>query len=204
MPALMVLGFMTDRRLIILKVLIIGLMVSPLFLPSAVKNRIMFTFTQPEAQGQIQIGEIRLDTSTSARLVSWKQAFEGWTQHPLLGHGVTGYGFVDAQFPRVLVETGILGFTAFCYLLFSIFKVTLNNLKKLKTPYFQGLGIGFLAAFVGLVVHALGANTFIIVRIMEPFWFFAGIIVVMPAMERQQAEQAQEVVLRGKAFASGL
>jgi len=202
-PALMVLGFMTDRRLIILGVLIIGLMVSPLFLPSAVKNRILYTFNQPEAQGQIQIGEIRLDTSTSARLVSWKQAFQGWTQHPLLGHGVTGYGFVDAQFPRVLVETGILGFTAFCYLLFSIFKVTLNNLKKLKTPYFQGLGIGFFAASVGLVVHALGANTFIIVRIMEPFWFFAGIIVVMPAMERQQAEQAQEVVLRGKSLATG-
>jgi O-antigen ligase len=202
-PALMVLGFMTDRRLIILGVLIIGLMVSPLFLPSAVKNRILFTFNQPEAQGQIQIGDIRLDTSTSARLVSWKQAFQGWTQHPLLGHGVTGYGFVDAQFPRVLVETGVLGFSAFCYLLFSIFKVSLNNLKRLKTPYFQGLGIGFFAASVGLVVHALGANTFIIVRIMEPFWFFAGIIVVMPAMERQQAEQAQEVVLRRKALATG-
>jgi O-antigen ligase len=202
-PALMVLGFMTDRRLIILGVLIIGLMVSPLFLPSAVKNRILYTFNQPEEQGQIQIGDIRLDTSTSARLVSWKEAFQGWTQHPLLGHGVTGYGFVDAQFPRVLVETGILGFSAFCYLLFSIFKVTLNNLKRLKTPYFQGLGIGFFAASVGLVVHALGANTFIIVRIMEPFWFFAGIIVVMPAMERQQAEQAQEAAVRGKALAAG-
>ena len=202
-PALMVLGFMTDRRLIILGVLIIGLMVSPLFLPSAVKNRILYTFNQPEEQGQIQIGDIRLDTSTSARLVSWKEAFQGWTQHPLLGHGVTGYGFVDAQFPRVLVETGILGFAAFCYLLFSIFKVTLNNLKRLKTPYFQGLGIGFFAASVGLVVHALGANTFIIVRIMEPFWFFAGIIVVMPAMERQQAEQAQEAAVRGKALAAG-
>jgi hypothetical protein len=55
---------------------------------------------------------------------------------------------------------------------------------------------------VGLVVHALGANTFIIVRIMEPFWFFAGIIVVMPAMERQQSEQAEVVVPRGKALVS--
>jgi O-antigen ligase len=202
-PASVVLGFMTDRRLIILGVLAIGLLVSPLFLPSAVKNRILYTFNQPEAQGQIQIGDIRLDTSTSARLVSWKQAFQGWTRHPLIGHGVTGYGFVDAQFPRVLVETGIIGFIAFCYLLFSIFKVTVNNLKELKTPYFQGLGMGFFAASVGLVVHAIGANTFIIVRIMEPFWFFAGIIVVMPAMERQQAEQSQEVVVRGKVLATG-
>jgi O-antigen ligase len=202
-PALMVLGFMADRRIIILGVLMISFLVSPLFLPTAVKNRIMYTFTQPEEKGQIQIGNIRLDTSTSARLVSWKEAFQGWTQHPLIGHGVTGYDFVDAQFPRVLVETGVLGLVAFLYLLLSILKVTLENLKKLKTPYFQGLAIGFLAGFVGIIVHALGANTFIIVRIMEPFWFFAGIVVVMPVMERQEAEQTETVFARGKALASG-
>ena len=162
----------------------------------------MFTFRQPEEQGQIQIGDLRLDTSTSARLVSWKESLEDWPEHPIIGYGVTGYKFVDAQFPRVLVETGILGFIAFCYLLFSIFKVSLNNLKELKTPYFQGLAIGFFAGFVGLIVHALGANTFIIVRIMEPFWFFAGIMVVMPTMERQQAEQTEGVVVPGKALAS--
>jgi len=198
-PALMVLGLMADRRVIILGVLVLALLISPLFLPEAVKNRVMYTFNQSEEKGQIQIGNIRLDTSTSARLVSWKEALQDWPKHPLLGYGVTGYQFVDAQFPRVLVETGILGFIAFCYLLFSIFKVTLNNLKELKTPFLQGIGIGFLAGFVGLIVHAIGANTFIIVRIMEPFWFFAGIMVVMPEMERQQAEQIQEIALRGKA-----
>jgi len=204
LPALMVLGFMADRRIIIVGVLLLSIMVSPLFLPTAVKDRIMYTFTQPEEKGQVKIGEIRLDTSTSARLVSWKEALRDWPEHPLLGYGVTGYKFVDAQFPRVLVETGILGFIAFLYLLFSIFKVTLENLKIIKTPYFQGLSIGFLAGFVGIIVHALGANTFIIVRIMEPFWFFAGIIVVMPAMERQQFEQTEVVVPRGKALVSSL
>jgi O-antigen ligase len=197
-PALLVLGFMADRRLIILGILAISLMVSPLFLPKAVKNRIMFTFTQPEERGQIKIGELRLDTSTSARLVSWKRALSDWPKHPLLGYGVTGYHFVDAQFPRILVESGMLGLIAFFYLLYSIFKVTQKNLKELKTPFSQGLGIGFLAGFVGLIVHAIGANTFIIVRIMEPFWFFVGIITVLPMLERQQAEQSEEVVVRGR------
>jgi len=202
-PALMVLGLMADRRIIILGVLVLAFLISPLFLPEAVKNRVMYTFNQPEGKGQIQIGNIRLDTSTSARLVSFKEALQDWPKHPLLGYGVTGYGFIDAQYFRVLVETGLLGFIAFIYLLFSIFKITLNNLKKLETPYFQGLGIGFFAGFVGLVVHAIGANTFIIVRIMEPFWFFAGIMVVMPEMERQQAEQTEAVIAPGKALASG-
>jgi O-antigen ligase len=174
-------------------------MVSPLFLPKAVKDRIMFTFTQPEEGGQIQIGKVRLDTSTSARLTSWKEALSDWPKHPLLGHGVTGYSFVDAQFPRVLVETGILGLVAFLYLLYSILKLTRQNLKEVNTPYYQGLGIGFLAGFAGLIVHAIGANTFIIVRIMEPFWFFVGIITVLPMLDRQQAEQGQEAEVTGRA-----
>ncbi len=202
-PALMVLGYLADRRVIILGVLVLSLIASPLFLPKSVKSRILYTFTQPEEKGQIKIGDIRLDTSTSARLVSWKQTLKDWPKHPLLGYGVTGYHFVDAQYPRVLVETGILGVIAFLYLIFSIFKVTLENLKTVTTPYFKGLGIGFLAGLVGIVVHAIGANTFIIVRIMEPFWFFAGIIVVMPAMERQESEQSEVVVPRGKALVSG-
>jgi O-antigen ligase len=191
-PALLVLGFMTERKQIILGLILISLIASPLFLPKAIKNRIMYTFTQPEHRGQIKIGAIRLDTSTSERILSWKNTLQDWPKHPLLGYGVTGYPFVDAQYPRILIESGILGLFAFFYLLYSIFKVTLNNLKEFKTPYFQGLGIGFLAGFVGLTVHAIGANTFIIVRIMEPFWFFVGIITVLPMLERQQAKQSQE------------
>jgi O-antigen ligase len=202
-PALLVLGYLTDRRLIILGLLAVAFMVSPLFLPKAVKSRIMYTFTQPEEQGQIQIGDLRLDTSTSARIKSWTEALSDWPQNPLFGYGVTGYHFVDAQIPRVLVETGILGLTAFLYLLYSILKLTLRNLKEIKTPYYQGLAIGFLAGFVGLVVHAIGANTFIIVRIMEPFWFFVGIITVLPMLERQQADQLQKVAAAGRAAASG-
>jgi O-antigen ligase len=198
-PALLVLGYLTERRIIILGLLVVSLMISPLFLPKAVKDRIMFTFTQPEEQGQIRIGDLRLDTSTSARIKSWKGALQAYPQHPLLGYGVTGYGFIDAQFPRVLVESGILGLISFLYLLYSIFKLTLQNLKEVNTPFYQGLGIGFMAGFVGLVVHALGANTFIIVRIMEPFWFFVGIITILPTLERQQTDPIPKTVVPGRA-----
>jgi O-antigen ligase len=191
-PTLLVLGLLTDRRLIILGMLAVALIISPLFLPKAVKERISFTFTQPEEQGQIQIGQIRLDTSTSARLMSWWVALRDWPKHPILGYGITGHRFIDAQFPRILVESGILGLIAFFYLLYSIFKLAFQNIKDPKTSFYQGLGIGFLAGFVGLIVHALGANTFIIVRIMEPFWFFVGIVAVLPMLEKQRNEQDRQ------------
>jgi O-antigen ligase len=184
-PAMMVLGAMTERRLIIVGMLSVGLLLSPLFLPGIVKERILYTFNQPEEPGQITIGELRLDTSTSARLQSWQEAARDIAKHPLLGYGVTGYPFLDAQFPRVLTETGLLGLAAFVYLLVSIFRLALQRLRQTEDPFFRGLIMGFIAGFIGLVVHSLGTNTFILVRIMEPFWFFAGIIAVLPMIQAE-------------------
>jgi hypothetical protein len=176
------LSLLVERRLIVVGLVAVGLLVSPLFLPDVVTERVKFTFSQPEEPGQIAIGDLRLDTSTSARIQSWGAVLRDFHQHPLLGFGVTGYAFVDAQLPRVLIETGLLGAAAFLYLLASIFRVSRQRLREAEDPLVQGLAAGFLAGFVGLVAHSLGANTFNLVRIMEPFWFLAGVIVVLPAV----------------------
>jgi hypothetical protein len=42
--------------------------------------------------------------------------------------------------------------------------------------------VGLIAGLVGLLVHAIAANTFIIVRIMEPFWFIVGIVIALSQM----------------------
>ena len=39
---------------------------------------------------------------------------------PLFGYGVTGFGFMDAQYARTLVESGVVGLAAFLWLLWSI------------------------------------------------------------------------------------
>ncbi len=201
-PACFVLGLFMQRRVIIFGLMAVAILLSPFFLPSMVKNRILYTFTQPESSGQIVIGDMRLDTSTSARLVSLKEILEDWPNHPILGYGITGYKFADTQLPRMLIETGILGFMALLYLFYSIMKLAINNLKEIKSPYFKGLTIGFIAGYLGLLFHSLGANTFIIVRIMEPFWFFTGIIAVLPTLERQHQEQPQEERPLVRRFAS--
>jgi hypothetical protein len=69
--------------------------------------------------------------------------------------------------------------------------LTILNLKELKTPYFKGLTIGFLAGLTGLLFHAIGANTFIIVRIMEPFWLLAGIITVLTMLESEELSSVE-------------
>jgi O-antigen ligase len=90
---------------------------------------------------------------------------------------------MDAQYPRILVETGIVGLLAFAWLVHALFRVGLRTWRNAQDDLVRGLSVGFIAGLVGLLVHAIGANTFIIVRIMEPFWFLAGIIVVLSAMD---------------------
>ena len=59
-----------------------------------------------------------------------------------------------------------------------------------------------MAGYVGLLFHAIGTNTFIIVRIMEPFWFFAGIIAVLPEIERQHKTQPKGSFSRTRKLAA--
>ena len=117
-PTCLVLGSLVRQKVIVVGVLLIAFFLSPFFLPSLVKERILYTFKQPEESGQIVVGDMRLDTSTSARINSLKNIMRDWPKHPILGYGITGYGFTDAQLPRVLIESGIIGLTAFLYLLF--------------------------------------------------------------------------------------
>jgi hypothetical protein len=83
-------------------------------------------------------------------------------------------------------------------MLYSTFKLALKNLNEVKTSYFKGLTVGILAGLIGLLFHSLGTNTFIIVRIMEPFWFFAGIVVILPELERREIKQAKKTVIPKK------
>jgi O-antigen ligase len=184
-PAFFMLSLFSRRRFYFVAALIVALVMTPVILPRVAKERIAYTFTQPEAKGQVQIGRVRLDTSASLRIESWKRGFRDWQERPLLGYGITGSVFMDAQYPRILVETGILGLLAFGWLIYALFQVLLSSWKDQEDDLLCGLSVGLLAGLVGLLVHAIGANTFIIVRIMEPFWFFSGIIIALFQMNTE-------------------
>jgi O-antigen ligase len=181
-PAYLVFSLLSRRRFYLIAGLIVALALSPLIIPRVAKERIAFTFMQPEAKGQIQFGKVRLDTSASARVIGYKQGLSDWRKSPILGYGVTGYMFMDAQYPRILVETGIVGLLAFAWLIYALFRVGINTWRDAQDDLVRGLSVGLIAGLVGLLVHAIGANTFIIVRIMEPFWFLAGIVIALSQM----------------------
>ncbi len=184
---LLTLIFFSKRRLAIIIPMMLLIAISPLVMPKSVIDRAAYTFTQPEEEGQLKVGNVNIDTSTSARLESWRLILQyDFVKRPLLGYGITGYSFVDAQIPTVLVNTGLLGLLAFLFLLGAIFRNALKTYRTSTDPLYSGIALGYLGAFIGLLIHAVGANTFIIVRIMEPFWFLTAIIVMIPGIEGRE------------------
>jgi hypothetical protein len=176
-------------RRVVMVLLLVGLgAVGTAFMPSRVIERVTYTFDQGYTQQQrAQIGNIQFDTSTTERLESWGRALEDFVSSPLWGFGVTGYGFLDAQYPRILVETGLLGMAFFAVLVQGIFRQGFYLFRHTQDPLFKGLAMGLIAGLVGLLVHAIGANTFIIVRIMEPFWLTVGLVVCARKLETESA-----------------
>lgn len=186
--ALVALIILSKRRLELIAALIIGVLLILLIRPEAVFSRVRYTF---EVQGRdaARIGNVFLDPSSSARITSWKPSLKAWLEYPILGRGITGFTFIDGQYIRTLPELGILGLIALLWLLWTILKHSYRIHREMEDELYIGLTLGFVAGFVGLMVHALTSNTFIIIRIMEPFWFLTGVIMMLPSIKNIDLEK---------------
>ena len=182
----------SKRKLVLITVMVtIGVSVL-VIRPEAVLERVKYTFAF-EDESLAKIGDVYLDYSSSARIFSWVDSFQTWKKHPILGRGISGIGLIDGQYIRTLPEMGIIGLLAFLWLLWTIYKSSLGIYKQMDDNLYKGLTLGFIAGFIGLAIHALTANTFIILRIMEPFWFITAIIMMLPTLKEE--EPLQESIL---------
>ena len=97
----------------------------------------------------------------------------------------SGLGLIDSQYPLIIGETGIIGLWIFAWLMITIFRNGLQIYMNAQDDWQRGLTLGFLAGFIGLLIHGFAAATFIIVRIMEPFWFLAAVMVMLPELQKE-------------------
>jgi len=189
--------FTPRKRNILILAMVAGMIIAPFTMPKAVIDRALYTIrggeevlTKEEVEYLRKKYNVKYDTSTLARISSMKEALRDFQKHPVLGYGVTGYMFLDAQYHRVLIETGLVGLCAFLLLLFTTGRLLHENIKKYShDPMYSTLATGTFCAFIGLLFHAIGTNTFIIVRIMEPFWCLVALNLSIPLIE---AEEKQE------------
>ncbi|KHE92941.1 MAG: O-antigen ligase family protein [Candidatus Scalindua rubra] len=181
---------LNKKKLLLIGTVIVIVAISPFILPENVKDRFSGTFkTEKGYQAKVGGTNLALDSSASLRVMSWQGVIKDLKYHPIFGYGITGYWFIDAQYFRTLIELGILGFSIYMYLMYSIFRFILEVHRISNDSFVKGLSMGVLAGFVSLLLHSVGSNTFIIVRIMEPFWFLMGLLVVLYYAEKDEHKE---------------
>lgn len=174
------------RRIMLIVIILLAVVMAPIIFPKAVYDRVQYTFSRKIAT--YQIGSVRLEPSAAARVHTWTDTLIEFQRRPIIGHGVSGVSLKDAQIPLVIGETGVIGLFLFMWLLITIFKVGLKIYRTEKDNYFRSVALGYLAGFIALLFHSLSASTFIVIRIMEPFWILTAILVMLPKLHEDVLE----------------
>jgi hypothetical protein len=184
LPAVTTLIVLTRKnRMVLLAAVAILVVLSPILLSDAVQQRARSTF-MPGREYNVLGRRIAFAESGAKRIEAWRRSLRLWYKRPFLGYGAPGFGVVgDSQYVRVLREVGIIGFVIFTWLMVMIFRVGRDTFQACRgNDFAQGLSLGFVAGFTGLLTQALTVETFIIIRIMEPFWFLMAIVVMLPEL----------------------
>lgn len=130
---------------------------------------------------------LQKELSLCVRLESlWPAALRSFNRNPLFG---TGFGTinkpsdevlapadgVDNNYLRILGETGILGFIAFAWIIFSIAKIAVASLRAETYDLKFSLAAAYLASMTGLLLNAVLFDVFASSKIAFTFWILTGI-----------------------------
>jgi len=183
---LLAVGILARKPLLIFGMLFVVIL-SPLLLPEKVEDRLLSTL-QPGAAWGLEQGALD-------RIQVWRKTIYLWKRHPFLGHGVGTTDMIDAEYPRLLMETGVVGLGLFLWLHLRLSLMSYRLFRSTEDPLVKAMALGYICGQAGLLVHCFGAVTFCIVRIMEPFWLFTGIMVGLREMELSNAASEDQTEL---------
>lgn len=172
--AVSILGILQHPRLLVFSPLIIGFLVFNLPL---IFERFHPLFT-PELQKY---------TSLAWRIKLWTSSIPYFLAHPVFGNGFGGYIFVGYEiddwfaaahndYLRILVETGIVGFLGFIWILMSLGWIGIKAFKNSAHPYYRNIAAGFIALLSAYMGMSFSDNLFNHGGIQWYFWAYAGVV----------------------------
>jgi hypothetical protein len=173
------------RRLFVLALL--AAILFPILMPHSVLHRAS------------TIGTIlteRPDPSFAARVAEWQYDVTYlFPQSPLFGHG-PGFrplGWLDNDFVRALVDSGLLGLAGLLWLLWRAGRMAFATYDTIRNDAFlKGFAGGYIMALLVAIVHALGATTFTSIRTAEMFFVLTALATALHAHAREWDGQEEE------------
>jgi len=193
--ALLTLGILLlprGRGVFVIALVVGVLLFSHVLMPPEVMDRVNYTFQRgsgvPLFIGSWDTG-IQVDKSTYERIYVWKKVLYDLRAWPWFGGGIAWGKVYDSQYARVIKETGLLGLAAFLFMQRRLLRTAKEARRWSRDWMARGLAMAMTASIVGLIVHSMGTITFLIIRIMEPFWFLMALTAVCRAAAIEEYRQ---------------
>jgi len=183
------LGLIRDRKLLIFALLL--LVVWQVVLPTAVQERISMTYDKSEG----------LDSSAQERVDLWQDALSLIAHDPIFGTGFDTYAqlhrvgiYEDTHnyYLKVMVETGIVGFILFLFLLGKAFALGFRLYRRADDKFLKALGLGFAAMIVSTAVANLFGDRWTYLQVNGFMWVLLGCVMRSLQLLQQQQEQESE------------
>ena len=176
-----------DKRLIIPGIVLAVLVVA---LVPSVGNRIGYMLSPEYIESSLRGG----------RLVRWLTGLRILEFYPWLGVGLGQFGgavamnhqtsflvdlsvvktfYMDNYYLKTAVESGIVGFSAFVMLMYSVIINSFRTLRSPLTKEGKELATGIMAGLCGVITHNWVENVFETPLMASVFWIFVGVIMAM-------------------------
>lgn len=195
------------RKWYVIAAVVAVVVLSPYLMPEDVKDRVNYTFQRGSGEPVVIDGKdtgLQVDKSTHERVYVWQKVWYLLHVAPWFGGGIAWEMVLDSQYARVVLETGLFGITAFLFMQFRIIRTCYEASRWSRDWVGRGMALGATATTIGMMTHSLGTISFLIVRIMEPFWFLMALtaVVRLVALEDHArralaAKQKQQIDTRG-------
>lgn len=85
---------------------------------------------------------------------------------------------LDSEYIRILLSSGLLGFSIYLMFVISIIKVLVKGFNK-KNTLIKALSLGILAGFMGLMVGDIVGTAFRTERLIDIFWVLIAILMAL-------------------------
>jgi len=130
------------------------------------------------------------------RLGYWKRAFKIIKDYPIFGCGLNTYALVEGRYNigwggyphnsyfQMAAETGLVGITAFLWMLFVLFRESLRALRKIKNQENKMLLFGFLTGLLGFLIHSFFDTNLYSVQLSSLLWLTMGVVVTLQKIEK--------------------
>jgi putative inorganic carbon (HCO3(-)) transporter len=138
----------------------------------------------------------KLEESAADRVMLWERALDMFHQSPLIGKGFNTFayaGFIDTHnyFLKMLAEQGLMGLSAFLFLLISAMRLAWKLYREAEDEFFKGIGFGFALSVMSLMITNFFGDRRSYLCMGSYFFAFMGIMTRSYMINRSQIGEGE-------------